>query len=134
MSTSDEQYPFPGQPFSLAKAREILGESLKSRGIDIDELDKGSDHPYSCTCKTCWGWWVAMGLGNEGDAAPFTQAQIEAATYDEARLIGPFDDYLGMPGDVLRPVDCANGNHVWALDPNRRGARKCPSCGLEWQE
>lgn len=60
-----------------------LRANLKELGVDVDALDIGSNHPYSCTCATCWRWWKAMGLGDE-DSPPFTQAQIDAETYVEA--------------------------------------------------
>lgn len=68
---------------TIDQLRDVLAETLRKDGIDPNVLDVGSNHPYSCTCETCWNWWKQMGLGDEEDA-PFTQMGLDMPTYTSA--------------------------------------------------
>ena len=42
----------------------------------------GSDHPYTCKCKICLGWWLMVGpeeTETGWNVGPFTREEFEAA-------------------------------------------------------
>jgi len=65
-----------------------LLKKIEEKGLDVNALVSGSEHPYSCSCKTCWMWWKLMGLGDERNA-PFTQMEIDQETYEAALNLFP---------------------------------------------
>lgn len=76
----------PQNPPRMSSFRHYLAKQIDDGGGDSMALWQGSAHPYSCTCETCWSWWKQMGLGEEPDP-PFTQAQLDAPTYQDAVLL-----------------------------------------------
>jgi hypothetical protein len=68
---------------TLQEVREAMRKLLEEQGVDVNALEVGSSHHYDCQCETCWKWWKSMGLGDE-QSPPFTQAQIDAETYEQA--------------------------------------------------
>ena len=126
--------PLPG---NLDELREKLARSLEAQGADVNALDAGSNHPYSCRCETCWKWWKTMGLGDEDDA-PFTQLELDQDTYEAAQKVYPQVGGLGpleltemilnLAREQRKADPCKFGDHDWVKDADFEGSTGTYHC------
>lgn len=67
------------QSSNLSDVLAALRAQMEEIGVDVDAIEEGSNHPYTCRCDTCRQWWRNIGpeLDLDGDG-------------NEVRTYGPF--------------------------------------------
>lgn len=76
------------RPKPLQDLLDGIAENLRAKGVNVNILDVGSNHPYTCKCEVCLKWWIQVGPeieeeDEEGNPTkwnwgPFTEEEINA--------------------------------------------------------